>query len=503
MMRAKRKAEQASLLVVNHHLLFADLALRYEDGNYTMNGVLPPFAHVVFDEAHAMTDAADSFFSAVFSYGALVRVTARLYRTKKRRITGLIQDISKYSAQADDKIDLFEKINRVIESAQVLNEHTLEAMGYRSSVGLFQMNPVVVGEILRRAEVFHDQLSEFNSAFAQLLSGIDDTSSCEEEFHQATVASRRLQAIEKNVATFIYETDDPKSIFWLEQRKMQTSEMVNFYRTPLSLAPILKSVFAPIASVVSTSATLQVSESFRFWLNQSGLDSIADRPPQTDVFGSPFLYRESVLLCIPNDAPFAGSSDYQDYVNTMVVKLIRAAKGRTLVLFTSYEALQKTAAYACEQLADDSISILRQGDDDRHRLLAQFKDDEQSCLFGTASFWEGVDVPGKALRQVIIPKLPFPVPDEPVFAARCRALESAGKNPFMNMSVPKAVVQWRQGFGRLMRHSDDFGAVVLLDRRVTAKSYGKIFLKSIPKTNECFEQSDKIVYTVSQFLGEK
>jgi ATP-dependent DNA helicase DinG len=181
--------------------------------------------------------------------------------------------------------------------------------------------------------------------------------------------------------------------------------------------------------------------------------------------------------------------------------LILAASGRTLVLFTSYDSLTRCRDAARNALYHSGFTLLKQGDDDRARLLALFKEDTSSVLFATDSFWEGIDVPGDSLSQVIIVKLPFAVPSDPVFAARSEALEAAGHNSFMELSVPDAVIKFRQGFGRLLRHSSDRGAIVVLDRRLSEKRYGKIFLDSIPPTKICSGTVQDIAERVTLFLS--
>jgi ATP-dependent DNA helicase DinG len=218
-------------------------------------------------------------------------------------------------------------------------------------------------------------------------------------------------------------------------------------------------------------------------------------------FPSPFPYRTNVLLAVPDDAPYPSDQAFQSYTEEAVCKLIEAASGRTLVLFTSYVALQQTKDAAQAYLRNSGYTLLKQGDDDRARLLDTFKKDTSSVLFATDSFWEGIDVPGASLSQVIIVKLPFSVPSDPVFAARCEALEQKGRSSFMELSVPDAVIKFRQGFGRLLRHSNDRGAVVVLDRRITGKPYGRLFLSSLPETKTLFSPIKTIAARVADFLS--
>jgi ATP-dependent helicase, dexd family len=219
---------------------------------------------------------------------------------------------------------------------------------------------------------------------------------------------------------------------------------------------------------------------------------------RTGTFDSPFPYDKNVLLNIPTNAPAPDDEQFQQFVNTAVTKLIEMTGGKTLVLFTSYESLKQTCAYARKELPE--MELLQQGEDDRSRLLQTFKEHIDSSLFATASFWAGIDVPGEALSHVILVKLPFAVPSAPLFRARADAIEKRGGSSFMQLSVPEAVVQFRQGFGRLMRSQTDRGIVTLLDKRALVKQYGRIFIDSIPPTKQCFASLQEIVYTIENFL---
>ena len=260
-------------------------------------------------------------------------------------------------------------------------------------------------------------------------------------------------------------------------------------------------VFEPMSSVVCTSATLRTGDNFSYWMRRTGLSFVEDERLLSGAFESPFPYKTNAIFAVPSDAPFPDSPYYQGYVEETLPKLIFAAGGRTLVLFTSYESL-RSAFYNCRQtLEGGGISLLKQGDDDRFRLLERFKEDKSSVLFATDSFWEGVDVPGESLSQVVIVKLPFAVPNDPVFAARAEAVERRGGSPFMELSVPQAVIKFRQGFGRLIRRGDDKGVIVVLDRRIVEKRYGKEFTKSVPQTRRMYNPLSFIVNEVEKFFS--
>ncbi len=195
---------------------------------------------------------------------------------------------------------------------------------------------------------------------------------------------------------------------------------------------------------------------------------------------SPFDFSRQALLAVPSDNPAPGQDGYPEMLREQVEQAILAAGGRTFVLFTAYSMLRRIHAELAPVLEPQGYRCLRQGEMNRHRLLKAFQDDPSSILFATDSFWEGVDVPGRSLEQVIIARLPFRVPSEPVLEARAEAIERAGGDPFMEYTVPQAVIRFKQGFGRLIRHRDDRGVVLILDNRVIKRGYGRMFLNSLP-----------------------
>jgi ATP-dependent DNA helicase DinG len=275
---------------------------------------------------------------------------------------------------------------------------------------------------------------------------------------------------------------------------------VSFTATPIDVAPSLKeALFEPNKTVVCVSATLTVNNSFTYWERRSGL-GLSGRQVLSGQFPSPFPYAKAVLLAVPADAPLPDNPSFRAFVDMAAAKLAEAAGGSALVLFTSYESLRSAFAAAAPLLEERGIRCLKQGDDDRSRLLRSFLDDRSSVLFATQSFWEGVDAPGDTLRLVVLCRLPFRTPNEPVFQARCEALERKGGNSFMEISLPEAVMKFKQGFGRLMRRSSDHGVVAVLDGRLLHKHYGKYFLRSIPKTRTSFAEFGSVLQEMDRFL---
>jgi ATP-dependent DNA helicase DinG len=315
---------------------------------------------------------------------------------------------------------------------------------------------------------------------------------------------KRLESAGSVCGSFLEYRENPNDVYWMERQSGKDPWAV-LSATPVDVAPYLRdALFDANKTVICLSATLTIadssgSHSFAYWAGRCGA-SIAGRELLSGIFPSPFPYASRTLLAVPSDAASPESGDYQDFVNRAVASLAAASGGSALVLFTSYQSLRSAYQASASRLEAQGIRCLKQGDDDRSRLLADFLADESSVLFATDSFWEGVDAPGDTLRLVILCRLPFRTPKEPVFEARRELLEKRGGNPFMELSLPDAVMKFKQGFGRLMRRSSDHGAVAVLDSRILRKFYGQAFIRSLPETKTSFKEFDSVVRDVERFL---
>jgi len=270
---------------------------------------------------------------------------------------------------------------------------------------------------------------------------------------------------------------------------------------PLEVAANLKSaVYDRYRTVVMTSATLTVDGNFDYFRHRVGLDTSEPGRVTELLLDCPFEFARQTLLAIPASIPEPGAAGYAEAVSELCERAIIAADGRTFVLFTAYSLLRRVHAELAPGLQARGYHCLRQGDESRHRLLKRFAADPTSVLFATDSFWEGVDVPGRALEQVIITRLPFKVPTEPVLEARAEAIESAGGDPFRAYTIPQAVLRFKQGFGRLIRHRDDRGVVLILDSRVVKKGYGRIFLRSLPPAPVISGDSSEVLAAIRTFF---
>jgi len=272
-------------------------------------------------------------------------------------------------------------------------------------------------------------------------------------------------------------------------------------QAPLEVAASLnKALYQRFRSLIMTSATLTVAGAFGYFHSRVGLDRVEPGRLIELTLDSPFDYQQQALVAIPTDLPEPGKPGFNEAVRDAVEKALLCSQGRSFVLFTSYALLRQVHDEVAPILEAQRLRCLRQGEENRHRLLKRFAADETSILFGTDSFWEGVDVPGRSLEQVIIARLPFRVPTEPVLEARSQAIEQRGGNPFMEYTVPQAVIRFKQGFGRLIRHRNDRGVVLILDTRVVKKAYGKMFLRSLPPARIVQGVSDEVFTAVGQFF---
>jgi ATP-dependent DNA helicase DinG len=528
----RKEAADAAILVVNHHLLFADLAARQQGAGYEATVVLPPYRRVIIDEAHTVEAAATSFFSKEFSRLGIYRHLGRIYRQRRGRQQGLLIRIAALSPEsaasgASDALDRGAlAVQKVRDAVDALDE---AARGLCGGEGVFRLHPSREDQI---AAVLLPGLSGLRKTLAVLVEGLRSmleaaggdggeegeageggggaNSALNAAVWELRSVIRRLESAASVCGAFIEYDQRPGEVMWIEERREagggDRGSWAVFTVTPLEVAPSLgKALFEPHKTVVCLSATLTTADSwspasFAYWNRRSGINLAPGREPLTGQFPSPFPYARSVLLAVPADAPLPDEARYQAFVDRAVPDLAGLAGGSALVLFTSYEALRNSYAAAAPILAKQGIRCLKQGDDDRSRLLAAFLADESSVLFGTDSFWEGVDAPGDTLRLVILCRLPFRTPRDPVFEARREALEKQGGNPFMELSLPEAVMKFKQGFGRLIRRSGDRGIVAVLDGRILRKRYGAYFIRSLPKTQTSFGEYSGMIKAAEDFL---
>ncbi len=497
---ARRRAAEADVVVVNHHLLAADLAVRRIQDNWQEAAVLPPYKRLVLDEGHHLEDvAAQHLGTQVTSRGAL-RVLSRLERNGKGLIPTLLAELSR----EDDLLSA--------ASSELLRTALLPAVAdaKRHVERVFTMLAErLMGErggVLRLDEGFAADpmwdaglgvaLDNVVGVLASLRDGVETVADRLELTDEADRRSqlmgelrgvvRRLESAADGFALTLRPQAGHELVRWIERRGNRPTGGLPFpvglQAVPLDLAQMLReSVFDRVETVVVTSATLAAGGTYDFLRDRVGLSLPPDPVKYAEILPSPFDFGEQCLFAVPTDTPDPRSDEagHDQAVARAVEEVAAASDGGLFVLFTSHAALRRAASILRERIAA-RWPLLVQGDAPRDYLLQRFRDLGTAVLLGTDSFWEGVDVPGRSLRGLILAKLPFKVPTEPVTAARIEALEARGLNGFNHYLLPLAALKLKQGFGRLIRTKTDVGVVMLLDRRVVSRRYGQILLASLP-----------------------
>jgi ATP-dependent DNA helicase DinG len=498
-LKARREAASASILVVNHHLLFSDLALRMDGAGFEGGAVLPAFSRLIFDEAHTIERSATSFFSRTYQLPSLLKQLSRLLRRQGRRSFGVLPSLQKLSDKPDLFKPLSETISKVRKASEELDKLGVELLDGKNSARFALLPEGDRKAVLEKMTALRSAISTLASRISYALESVEADEDDKDLFEAHTILDRLGNQLSVLSAYQDWEART-ESVFWIESKGSGESRFVSFIETPLDIGPLMQeAVYDPFPTLIFTSATMTVNGNFSFWMGRLGLYS-GQEGLVTGIFPSPFKYREQVLLALPTDPPDPSSPEFQEYVSDFVKEALLTTGGSALVLFTSYGMLNRTWEAVSPVLEEERITVLRQGSDDRSRLLQAFNSDVSSVLFATDSFWEGVDAPGEALRLVIICKLPFRVPTDPVLQARMEAIERKGGNPFFHLSLPEAAMRLKQGFGRLMRKAEDRGVVVILDPRIMRKSYGKILLSTLPETKRCGKESSIVLRDIENFL---
>ncbi len=502
-MKVRKEAADAHILIVNHHLLFADIEMRLGVG-FDDTAVLPPYQRLVFDEAHGIEDAATSFFSGSLTRFTFTKQLNRLYRKNKNAIAGHLYTLELLSNRGELAGQAIQEIQEIKDAFVKTEAFAIQLLDNAYSWRLKEDNAFQATGFFSSINTLRKSLVKLCATVRELIDEIDDDDQSTPIVWETKSILTRLDGIVTMCRYYDKWQDKNDTIFWIEKSGGGNRDVYpRLVQTPLDIAQLMKTgVFEPLKTVVCVSATLTTAGSFDFWKKCCGVNLLEENRVIQGEFASPFHYKQNVLFSIPVDIPFPHENLFQQSIEEVIVKLVRSSNGRALVLFTSYDSLRSACDYARHMLATDGITVFKQGDDDRFRLLESFKNDVDSVLFATDSFWEGVDVPGESLSHVILVKLPFAVPTDPVFAARSEAIEKAGGSSFMELSLPGAVITFRQGFGRLVRHSDDRGCVTVLDKRLVQKRYGQIFLDSIPQTKTLFEGVSSVCSRVEKFIGE-
>jgi ATP-dependent DNA helicase DinG len=499
--RARREAASADIVVVNHHLLFSDLAVRRTQGNYTAPAVLPQYRRLVLDEAHNLEEAATRHLGATVSRRALYRILRRLENRGKGTLPALVTALqqSRRDLLGQSALDLIEE--RLLPELEGARERAATVFGFLEELLLgagesmvrldenFGQHPVWTLGLDASLDALLAHLDALLKGIEQLRErvGVDDEAkqAMEQQLLELRGVGNRLEAAVHGLRTSLKPGEESiPMVRWMERRGDRERRETNVIlaAAPLNLAGVLReAIFEKLPTVVLTSATLSTGGDFRFVRERLGI--LPDDAAREAIFPSPFDFEAQSLLVVPTDVPLPGSdndSRHDEATVRATIELARVTDGGLFVLFTSYRALAHVARELRARGADRTWPLFVQGEQPRALLVKRFTESGRGILLGTTSFWEGVDVPGRPLRGLLIPRLPFKVPTEPVTAARIEAIEAAGGNSFLSYMLPHAAIRLKQGFGRLIRSRSDSGAVLILDARVAKKSYGRYLVSSLP-----------------------
>ncbi len=440
--KAKNRERQSQILITNHHLFFAHVASGYN--------VLPPFRGIVFDEAHEIEDVASDYLGIEVSNYRLRHLFDSVISSRGKGLLSRLKWLDN---------PMFDELSSVVNAARRGADSFFQGI-------LSEMDRESTKRI-REKHVVRDTITEDLLRLHNQLKYLATLSGDEEERKEIEAISNRCELMKDSIRIFLDQSLE-EAVYWIDYSKA----LIRVKVTPINISEILlKTVFSTIDTSILTSATLSTKGEFSYIKERIGMED-----GDEILLESPFHYKNQTLLYIPTDIPEPRDATYSMVISERVDEIVRIVQSKTMVLFTSYNLL-----HAVADMLEGNIEILRQGELDNYRLIERFKVSDKAVLFGTYTFWQGVDFPGDELRCLVITKLPFGVPNDPVTEGRMEQIIHSGRDPFYTYQVPQAIITLRQGFGRLIRTKKDRGVVAILDSRIAKKPYGRIFLKSLPE----------------------
>ncbi|MEX2185186.1 MAG: helicase C-terminal domain-containing protein [Pirellulales bacterium] len=461
---ARRRLEHAQIMIVNHALFFSDLALRRQGVN-----LLPDYDVAILDEAHTLEATAGDHLGLRIASSQVDYILSKLYNDRTNK--GLLVTCSLAEPQ--------QEVMRCRHRADTFFRDVQDWFEQQGGNGR-----------VRKPGVVHNDLGPALAALGKMVRKEGNRIKDEVERQDFTSAGNRLETLGAAIDEWVDQSTEG-SVYWVETEQKRRGTRVTLAASPIDVAPVLaEHLFSQVKTVILTSATLAVGRDAQFDFFKTRLGATKARGKQ---LGSPFDYQRQATLILLDGMPDPSSQReaYDRLVPKMIRRYVHRTGGHAFVLFTSYQLLQRAAKELEASLGRDGLRLFCQGAGmPRHQMLEQFKATRGAVLFGTDSFWQGVDVPGEALQNVIITKIPFSVPDRPLLEARLDAIRHRGGVPFREYQLPEAAIKLKQGFGRLIRSSQDTGQVVILDPRVRSKPYGKLLLESLPDCRVVIEQVD-------------
>ena len=521
--KSRRELSRASVLVANHHMLFSDIAIKGAAGPDSDFGIIPRYAKVVFDEAHNIAEVATSHFSLKLSKHGITKMLSKL-RSRKNRDKGLISYISHLAQKEKDSAlrEVFERsgggLARAVEHIEVVSEEVFNLLyGFGAELsGETAISLRLTEEVARQEKwpaveerfgALEKTLFSLENEIAHLL-GIVESSPHAESHIKLTAElggiAKRSLAFREVIGRFFGEQDE-SYIKWFEGNRRRAAIFCSINLSPLDVSKELsEKLYSKTKTVVMTSASLAVDKNFDFQRKNIGLSD--NERFRGLIVDSPFDFRTQSLLLVPSDMPEPGREDYEDSLAQTLSDSISVTNGNALVLFTSYSSLNRVyekTGKILESVGSVPVSLFKQGEMPRGLLLEKFKTLGNSVLFATDSFWEGVDIPGDSLKMVVICRLPFKVPTDPVTEAKIEYMEKQEIDSFREYILPHAVLRFKQGFGRLIRTKTDRGVVMVLDRRIVSKYYGKFFINSVAGSEFFCGKTEQILVRMRDFFSRE
>ncbi|WP_035102035.1 ATP-dependent DNA helicase DinG [Aneurinibacillus terranovensis] len=518
--QARRKAQQAEVIVTNHSLLFTDVGAEHR--------IIPSFQYAIIDEAHHFDDVASRHLGDKLSS---YQLEGMLFRLRPDRGVGLLEEmeeavrawkVSRYD-QIKHQVELtYQQVKECKESVREMY-HLLYQWSHQRAKEADEIGRTVLRysqedlqnrwgrAVLSAVKNSVDFLLTVGRSLETIYSKLHGDDDMPVELRGLTTDLNGMMKDALSYAQLLHEmmlSDDNQYVYWVElDIRSSTRKGIYLNRVPIDVSALVRELFfEKKTSVVLTSATMSVNSSFTYALDALGLSDLhASKGIGTSVLPSPFDYKNQTLLCIPNEIPNIKDASEAEFTTALIESLARvgiATKGRMLVLFTSYSMLRSVYEPLKDLLKEYGITVLGHGIDSssRSKLTKQFRSLDECILLGTSSFWEGVDIPGRDLSVLAIVRLPFVPPNHPLVEARNQMLKEQNKNPFMQLSVPQAVIRFKQGFGRLVRTKEDRGVVLVYDRRLIDARYGRLFLTSLPETTVLCQPTGELLPVIKQWI---
>ncbi|QOR65239.1 ATP-dependent DNA helicase DinG [Cytobacillus suaedae] len=511
--RAKRQAQQSEIIITNHSLLFADLL---SEGD-----ILPGYEEVIIDEAHHLESIASSHLGVKLDYLEVTNLFSRLGSSDSKDLVGNVIKIFRgIGLDIDGTFPLIESLNKDIKQQldDLFTEIRTFALEHHKQVqtSINRVN-IPLDESVQKDQSWGKivelmlHLSTKMDALCTVVNNQYDSFKSLQKLvtpmQKGTIYDyfsvvESIKSINEKL-TLLLLVNQNNMVSWVEADTKGAKNAAYLFSQPINISEELKATFfSRKKSVILTSATLSIKGSFEFMIERLGL---SDYKPNTVTIPSPFNYKEQAAVLIPNDLPEINEVSEDEYVHAISIHIAEIAlktNGRMLILFTSYDMLKKTHSTLKELAFLDDFVIIGQGvsSGSRSKLTKNFQAFEKSILLGTNSFWEGVDIPGEDLTALVIVRLPFSPPNDPIYATHAKRIKESGGNPFKQLALPEAILRFKQGFGRLVRSKQDHGVVFIFDRRITTTSYGNQFIKALPEVSVIENSLSNLLETIDKWI---